>query len=119
MTVAVRWIEVARVGELSTDGRLIDELEVPDVVRCFRLPDPNPTHEPMRPVGVCNLRQRGSSVEARVIAGPDARASVGLVGRPGRPLLIDHDAGLELYRLSGVVGYVCIGGPHCWATSPS
>lgn len=104
----------ARVGELSTDGRLIEELEVPDVVRCFRMGDAE-RHEGMRPMGVCNLRRQGSSVEARLIAGPGTVASVGLVGRLGRPLLIDDDRGLELLRLSGVVGYVCVGVPHCWA----
>lgn len=114
MTVTVRWLEVARVGELSTDGRLIEAVHVPATVRAFRQP---PGPEPLRPIGVCDLRQRGSSIEARLIVGPDEQASAALGGTLEHPLVSDYDAELELWTFrSGVVQSVVVGRPHCWAT---
>lgn len=113
--VQVRWIEVARIGELSLDGRLLEQVHVPETVRLFVKPDDREErHAGMRLAGVCDLRRVGSSVEARLIGGPETVASAALTGTVEHPLVTDEEVELGLYRVSGVIAYVCVGVPHCW-----
>lgn len=111
LPVRVRWIECARMGERSRDGRQLEDVHVPDQVQAVRW---HATCGGLHPLGVVDLRLRGSSIEARVIASSTTTASCAIAGSIDHPVYVEHDAGRTLIR-GGQVHHVVVGTVHCWS----
>lgn len=111
MPAQVRWIECARMGERSRDGRQLEDVHVPDQVQALRW---HATCGRLHPMGVVDLRVRGSSIEARVIASPSTTASCGITGAIDHPVYVEH-VGDEVLIRGGVVNHVVVGHVHCWS----